>query len=107
MPFDILGSVIPAASALLGVAVGGYFAAHNQKRERQQRRISEQLTDFYSRILGLRAQMLAKSGLRVKISDKADSTWRALMERAYQRNDVRRGNIEHIEKLMTERSPQF
>lgn len=53
--------IIAPASGLLGVAVGGYFTAQNQKRERQQQRIKDELAEFYSPMLGLRAQVLAKS----------------------------------------------
>jgi hypothetical protein len=50
----------PAASGLLGVAVGGYFAAHNQKRERQHRRLSDQLAEFYGPMLALRTEILVR-----------------------------------------------
>ncbi len=107
MPVEILVPTIAAASGLLGVAVGGYFTAHNQKRERQQRRISEQLAEFYSPMLALRAQVLAKGELRLKISGEADAAWRAMMERAYARKEVKEGNIDYVEKLINERSPHF
>lgn len=102
MPSDVQ-PVIAAASALLGVAVGGYFTAHNQKRERQQRRISEQLAEFYSPMLALRARVLAKSELGLKITGEADSAWRAMMERAYKYKEP----IDYVEKVTKERSPDF
>lgn len=104
---ELLGPAIAAASALFGVAVGGYFTAHNQKRERQQRRINDQLAEFYSPMLGLRAQVLAKSELRLKITGEAESAWQAMMVRAYERKEVKEGNIDYVEKLRSERFPQF
>ena len=98
---EIFGAMIAAASGLLGVAVGGYFTAHNQKRERQQRRISDQLTEFYGPMLGLRAQVLAKSELRLKISGAADAAWRTMTERAY------KVGVEHAKRIDEERFPLF
>jgi hypothetical protein len=104
LPWEIVIPVIAASSGLVGVAVGGYFAAHNQKRERQQRRISEQHAEFYSPMLGLRALVLAKKELSVKITGEADSAWRKMMELAYERKNV---DLDHVEKLMQERGPKF
>src|SRR5258708_29806720 len=104
---EFLGSAIAATSALLGVAVGGYFTAHNQKRERQQRRINEQLAEFYSPMLGIRAQVRAKSELRLKITGEAESAWQAMMVRAYERKEVKEGNINYVETLTNERFAQF
>ena len=78
MPSDISGPVIAAASGLIGVVVGGCVTAHNQKRERQQRRIGEQLGEFYGPMLALREQVLAKSELRLKIAGEAESVTRAV-----------------------------
>ena len=99
MPSGILG----AASALLGVAVGGYFTLHSQKRERQQRRISEQLAEFYSPMLALRAQVLAKIELRLRIAGGADSAWRAKVDLAYKSKEA----IDQVDRLTKERFPDF
>lgn len=107
MPADMLSVAVGAGAGLIGVWVGGYFTAHNQKRERQQRRLSEQLAEFYSPMLALRAEVLAKGELRLKISGQAESTWQAMMERAYQRKDVKEGNIDFVEKLTQDRFPLF
>jgi len=89
----VAGALIAAAAGLVGVAVGGYWAAHNQRRERQQRRISEQLAEFYGPMLGLRAQVLARSELRLKISGAADVAWRLLVAGA------RQAGIEHVKEV--------
>jgi hypothetical protein len=103
MPSDISGPVIAAASGLIGVVVGGCVTAHNQKRERQQRRIGEQLGEFYGPMLALREQVLAKSELRLKITGEAESVWRTMTERAYEGEDP----IDCVEKLMKERFPDW
>jgi hypothetical protein len=58
-------------------------------------------------MLALRAEVLAKGELRLKISGQAESAWRAMMEGAYQRKDVREGNIDFVEKLTQDRFPLF
>jgi hypothetical protein len=83
MPNELLIPLISAASGLLGVAVGGYFAAHNQKRERQQHFVREQLTELYGPMLALRARLLAKSEARLKISSAAGAAWSKKVNRAY------------------------
>jgi hypothetical protein len=101
MPFEIEVAAIGGTSALFGVVVGGFITAYNQKHERRQRRISEQLAEFYSPMLALRAFVLAKSELRLKISGVADTAWRDLMENA------REMGIEHVKKTREERFPLF
>jgi len=86
---------------LLGVALGGYFTAHNQKRERQHRRSSDQLGEFYGPMLALRAEILAKSELRLKISGAAGGAWSSLMENA------RKRGVEHVKEVEKERFPLF
>lgn len=68
MPTEILPSVIAATAGLLGVGVGGFVTAYNQKRERRQRRISERLGGFYKPKVALRLQVLAGSNLFIKIA---------------------------------------
>jgi hypothetical protein len=107
MATEILPSAIAAAAGLFGVAVGGYVTAHNQKRERQQRRTSDQLAEFYSPMLALRAQILTKSELRLKISGEAESVWRKMMERPYTQFKNEASLIDYVERLTKERSPDF
>lgn len=101
MPCEISVAIVAAASGLLGVALGGYFTALNQKRERQYRRIGDQLGEFYGPMLALRAEVLAKSELRCKISGLADSEWRTLMENA------RKVGEQHLREVDEQRSPEF
>jgi len=50
---QILAPVIAAVSGLGGVLIGGHITSQNQKVERQQRFIRDQLTEFYAPLLGL------------------------------------------------------
>jgi hypothetical protein len=106
IPTDIAGPAIAAGAGLLGVAVGGYFIGSQQKRERQQRHIGEQLAEFYSPMVALCLQVIARRELRRKIAGEADSTWWAMTERAYQGKD--QGQVmDHVDKLLKERAPAF
>jgi hypothetical protein len=78
-----LPSVIAATAGLLGIGVGGFLTAYNQRRERRQRRMSEQLGGFYGPMVALRLQVLAGSGLAIKVSAAAETAWKAMVDRAY------------------------
>ena len=86
--------------------VGGRLTAHNQKRERQQRRMSEQLAGFYGPMLAIRVQVLSQSELRQRISGKTDTAWQALVKRAYEGNHEL-GKIDRMEKITRQRWPSF
>jgi hypothetical protein len=89
----VLLALISAAAALGGVFVGGWLTSRNQKRERQIRFHREQLGEFYGPMFAIRAESLAKSELRSKISGEADSVWRELIDDAMQG-----GGVEGIER---------
>ena len=73
--------LISAASALSGVTLGGWLTNRNQKIERRQRFIREQLSEFYAPMLGYRARLKARGELRLKIHNVAGSEWARLVER--------------------------
>jgi hypothetical protein len=106
MPTEILPSVITASAGLLGVGVGGFVTAHNQKRERRQRRVSEQLGGFYGPMVALRLQVLARSDLGLKVTEAEGSAWQAMVGHADAGTDEMR-RIERVERLLTERFPEF
>ena len=54
-------------------------------------------------MLALRAEVLAKSELRLKISAAADSEWRELIERAYKGASP----IDRVDRINEERGPAF
>jgi hypothetical protein len=78
----------PAAVAVLvglaGVIVGaGLTAWLAARRDRTQRRlafIEKQLSEFYSPMVGLRAEIRMFSELRVKLQNEADAAWRDLTD---------------------------
>ena len=45
---DIVQAAITGAAGLLGVCVGGWITALNQRRERETARLHEQLMGFYA-----------------------------------------------------------
>jgi hypothetical protein len=65
-------AAISAAAGITGVAVGSWIAARTQRRERWQRRIREQLDEFYGPMLALRGQIRARSELRRDVDELAD-----------------------------------
>jgi hypothetical protein len=67
--------LIPALAALAGVLIGGLITSHNQKKERQHRRMREQLEGFYSVLLAMRLQIRAKSELREQLRTIAREVW--------------------------------
>jgi hypothetical protein len=73
--WGIAQSAITAVAGLGGVGVGAFMTGHNQKKERKNARIKEQLQDFYSPLLALRAEIKAKSEFRLKVRNAAGSAW--------------------------------
>lgn len=72
---EIAQSAIAAGSGLLGVAIGGFAAARNQKKERRAARIRQQLEGFYSPLLGMQKEIRSKSELRTKLHDAGGKAW--------------------------------
>jgi len=68
-------ALIPAVSGLVGVAIGGWATALNQGRERKTARIKQQLSEFYSPLIGIRSQIKAKSDVRLKVTSAAHEIW--------------------------------
>jgi hypothetical protein len=70
-----LQSGITAAAGLLGVVAGGFITAYNQRVERRSARVKDQLESFYSPLLGMRAEIKAKSDLRQKLHAIGNAEW--------------------------------
>ncbi len=92
--------LIPALAALTGVLIGGLITSHNQKKERQHRRMREQLEGFYSVLLGMRLQILAKSELREKLRGIAEDAWKKELEPAL-------GDTQAKERINSALWPQY
>jgi len=67
--------VVPAAAALIGVLIGGWITSHNQKKERRNRRIREQLEGFYGPLLAMRMKIRAMSEVREKLRNIARAAY--------------------------------
>jgi len=74
--------IVPALSALFGVLIGGLITSHNQKKDRQHRRMKEQLDDFYAVLVSMRMQIRAKSELRETLRAIGGDAWKQELEPA-------------------------
>jgi hypothetical protein len=66
--------LIPAASALLGVFVGGLITYFIQRQDRKHERYKTQL-DFYSQLIAIRMQICSKGETRVELSALSEKAW--------------------------------
>lgn len=64
-----------ALSALIGAGVVYFFGVRQLVAQRRLAFVERQLTEFYAPLAGIRKQIRAKSELRVKISEAAESAW--------------------------------
>jgi hypothetical protein len=101
MATDFITAGISAASGLLGVVIGGWITSRNQRLERRQRFIRDQLTDFYAPMLGIRERLRASGAIRQKVRVAAGAVWPHLMAEA------REGGIENLRETREKLSPAF
>lgn len=106
MPLDGIDIIRLVLSGFVG-GIGGAILSSLMagKREQAQRRhafVEGQLRDFYSPLLGLRAEIQTRSELRAKIHGVADRVWRELVEAARQR-----GGPAATEQLGKAKSDEF
>src|SRR5215469_2988818 len=97
----ILSSLISAACGLIGVLIGGFITSRNQKLERRQRFVREQLTEFYAPLLGIKERIRATVDVRLKIRNAAEGAWQRLM------SEAREGGVEHLRETDEHRWPAF
>jgi hypothetical protein len=71
MPVPDFTALISAASGLCGVLIGGWISSRNQRQERRQRFIRDQLTEFYAPLLGMRERLRAGRAIRLKVTNAA------------------------------------
>jgi hypothetical protein len=99
---DFLSQVNPlisAAAGLLGVGLGGLLASLNQRKERRERFVLDQLREFYAPMLGIWERLRAKNQVRLKVSAAANKEWPRLM------NEARESGT--LQEVREELSPQF
>lgn len=89
-------------SGLFGILLGAWLTSRREGQQRRHDFVMKQLNQFYSPLLGLRKEVIMRSDLREKIRDAADGKWRTLCVEARQS-----GGPEALERLMTERRPEF
>jgi hypothetical protein len=97
----IIAPLISAVSGLAGVGVGGWIASHNQRQERRQRFIRDQLTEFYAPLLGMRERLRAGGEIRRKVRDAAGTQWPRLVEEA------REYSFDRLRELEEQRWPEY
>jgi hypothetical protein len=67
--------LISAASGLGGVFLGGMLTSRNQKQERRQCFVRDQLAEFYAPMAGIRERLRSKGEIRLKVSNAAGTVW--------------------------------
>ncbi len=92
----VVQSAVGAVSALIGVLIGSIMTARNQKIERKNARLREQLQEFYSPLLGMRALILSKSEARQKIKGIADAVWIEMFDGVTDPDTKREIQEEHL-----------
>ena len=95
--------LVPIVTCLLGVLIGARLTTGRENRRRRHEFVECQLRDFYSPILGLRAENLAIYSIHVKISQTSHKAWRS--ECAKLRETAKAE--ENLQRLSAERGPVF
>lgn len=73
--WSLLQSVV---SGLVGAGVVYYFGIRQLVVQRRLAFVERQLVEFYAPLAGIRKQIRAKSELRLKVSQAAESTWQEI-----------------------------
>jgi hypothetical protein len=79
-PPAALTALVGLAGIVIGACLTAWLAARRDRRERQVAFIEKQLSEFYSPMLGLRAEIRMFGELRVKLQNEAGAAWRELCE---------------------------
>ncbi|SRR5579871_1629485 len=94
---------VPALSGFVGVVLGAWLTARRERVHRRYEFRVQQLRDFYSPLLGLRAEVRARGEHREHIHGLADAAWQRLCSEARQGRD----NPEELLNLQRNRWPEF
>jgi len=93
---------VPALAGLFGVWIGSLLASRREQKEQRLSFLEKQLQEFYSALVGVRAEIRMRSEIRVKVHDAASAIWPDLCE------DARaRGGPEALQRLTETRWPEF
>jgi hypothetical protein len=99
--FLILAPAISATAGLLGVFLGAWLTAKRETTQRQLKYIENQLSLFYSPLLGIRSTIQKNAELRVTIQGEAQEQWAILCSHSEALNP------EEKQKITTEKWPRF
>jgi len=97
----------PAVSGLVGVALGGFLTSWNQRKERKERFISDQLREFYGPMLAIREGLRARNDVRVKVSEAAHQEWPRLVKEAPDIHELRKHRSAEYEKIIDYENEQL
>jgi hypothetical protein len=84
---DFLGAIVTGAAGLIGVGLGGGLALLNQRRQRADERVQQQLNEFYAPFLGIHMLIRARSEFRLKLSGILGEAWPRLFANARAQGD--------------------
>jgi hypothetical protein len=97
--------IAAAVAAVVSLIVAYLNSLLTQWRDQAAKRLvftEKQLAEFYSPLLGLRAEIRARSELRENLQQGAQNLWPTLVEQAQQL-----GGVEAMQALQRERYPDF
>ena len=92
---------IPAASGLAGVVIGAWLTSRREVRQRKLAFLENQLSAFYSPMLGLRNEISAHAAFRLRVQREADAAWTQLCA------ETKNLDIEASQKISKHRVPEF
>ena len=101
MPKELFPALISAVSGLVGVLIGALISGYNQRKEREQRFLREQLTEFYGPMQAIRVQLRVRRETELKVSSNAGSAWNQRVI------DAQKTGVEEVEKLTRESFPAY
>jgi len=101
--------LISAAAALVGVILGGWWSDRREREKRHADFIGRQLAEFYGPLVSLRAEILARSVLREKVSAAGEAAWQELIAEARQVGGRLNAlaSVEEMQRVRKERWPSF
>jgi hypothetical protein len=79
-PPAAIAAVVGLAGVVVGAGLTAWLAARRDRTQRRFAFIEKQLSEFYSPMVGLRAEIRMFGELRVKLQNEADSAWQQLTE---------------------------
>lgn len=92
---------IPAVSGLAGVAIGAWLTSRREIMQRKLAFLEEQLSTFYSPMLGLRNEIGSHGAFRLRVQNEADAAWRQLCA------EIENLDIDARQRILKERAPEF